>query len=468
MGLTATLYASVNALAAHSKAIETAGKNLANVDNANYARQRVIYSQAVTVSASGSQPLGLQANVEQVRDGLLDKQVLREVARSANFAGQQAAYQRAQSALGESISSSSASATANSTTNTGVSAALDDFFNAFQTFAANPTSTAQRQALLQTAATLTDRLQSVDQDLAQVQTDLNTQIASDVTAVNTLLQQVADLNQKIGQVEINAPGAASDLRDQRQTVLEQLAGKLNFDTTEAADGQIQVTAKDGSNANVVMVNASTVVGPLTFTGTVFQAGATPTTLALTGGRLQGALTARNGAVKDLRDNLTALASQLVTSVNGAYNPLNTTGENFFNSSGSTAGTIALDGALTATNLKASNGGAASDNTIALSVAGLVSTVWSTGAGADIDGTFGNFLSNSVGQIGQALATTNTKITNQSTVENLVRSQRDSISGVSLDEEMADLVKYQRAFQASSRVFSTVDQLLDLVVNQMGR
>ena len=57
---------------------------------------------------------------------------------------------------------------------------------------------------------------------------------------------------------------------------------------------------------------------------------------------------------------------------------------------------------------------------------------------------------------------------QDNIERLVRSQRDTISGVSLDEEMADLMKYQRAFQASSRVFGVVDELLDLVVNRLGR
>jgi flagellar hook-associated protein 1 FlgK len=466
MGLTATLNASVNALAAHSKAIETAGKNLANVDNANYARQRVVYTQQVAVAAGTSTPLGLQATVEAVRDTLLDKQVLREVSRTGDLTAMQSAFQRAQSALGESLSSSAASATANTSSNTGITAAMDDFFNAFQTFAANPTSSAQRNALIQTAATLTDRIQSVSSDLAQVRTDLNTQIASDVTSVNTLLQQVADLNKQIGSVEVNAPGSASDLRDQRQAVLEQLAGKMNFNSTEAADGQVSITVKSGST-DVAMVTGSAVVGPLSFTGTVFQAGATPVNVDLTGGSLHGALTARDGSIKDLQDNLDALTSQLVTSVNGAYNPLNTIGENFFNAAGTTSATISLDSALNATTLKASNSSAAGDNTLALAVAGLATHKFSTSGSDDIDGTFGDFLTNSVSQLGQALSTTNTKVTNQSTVENLVRTQRDSVSGVSLDEEMADLVKYQRAFQAASRVFNTVDDLLNTVVNQMG-
>ena len=70
-------------------------------------------------------------------------------------------------------------------------------------------------------------------------------------------------------------------------------------------------------------------------------------------------------------------------------------------------------------------------------------------------------------LGQALTTATAHVTSQTSIATLVKSQRDSVSGVSLDEEMADLIKYQRAFQASSRIISILDQLLDTVVNRLG-
>jgi flagellar hook-associated protein 1 FlgK len=81
---------------------------------------------------------------------------------------------------------------------------------------------------------------------------------------------------------------------------------------------------------------------------------------------------------------------------------------------------------------------------------------------------GQFYASSVTRLGQALGTAQSRAEDQDKIETLVRTQRDTVSGVSLDEEMADLVRYQRAFQASSRVFSIVDQLLDTVVNGLGR
>ena len=76
-------------------------------------------------------------------------------------------------------------------------------------------------------------------------------------------------------------------------------------------------------------------------------------------------------------------------------------------------------------------------------------------------------SKTVSKLGQALAGANSRAEDQANIERLVRAQRDGVSGVSLDEEMADLMKYQRAFQASSRVFSVMDELLEVVVNRLG-
>jgi len=467
-GLFASLTSSVQALTAQSRALEIAGKNLANVNNPGYARQRVRFGDLGTVqTAQGPESMGLQAlAVQQLRDALLDKQVLNEGSLSSYYQTLQGAYQRAQASLGQTVSSSAAAGSA-STTDSGIGAALDDVFNAFQSFAASPTDTGLRQALLQKTAILSDRMQLTDGRLEQVQTDLDTQIGSDVSTANTLLQQVANLNAQIGRLELGHPGAAVDLRDQRQAILEQLATKLPITSMEDASGQVQVSTKDGSGNPVVLVNLTTVTGPVTFNGTSFSAGSPATVLGPTSGSMQGALAARDGAVQTLRDNLNQLASQLVTSVNAAYNPTGVTGD-FFDASGTTAATFRLDASVTATNLKASDGGAAGDNTVAQAIARLAHKPFSTAGGDQIDGSFSSFYASSVGRIGQALSGANSSVANQESVEQLVRSQRDAVSGVSLDEELADLQKYQRAFQASSRVFNVIDALLDNVVNQLGR
>jgi flagellar hook-associated protein 1 FlgK len=468
-GLYASLNASVNALNAQSRAVEITGKNLANVNNPAYARQRVVIGDRGTVETpQGPESMGIAAlGVEQLRNSLLDNQVLREVSLSASYTTEQSAYQRAQAGLGQSVSSSSSASGASSTSDNGIAPAVDDFFNAFQSFAANPTDNGQRQGVLQKATILTDRFQLTDRRLAQVQADLGTQINTDVTSVNQLLQTIADLNSQIGRFEINMPGSAVDLRDQRQAALEQLAAKIPFDVVNSTANQIKIVAKDTGGTPVVLVDLATVTGAVSFDGAQISGGSPATPLALASGSMQGALNARDGAVQALRDDLSALAAQLVTSVNAAYNPTGTTGD-FFTAANTTASTISKAAGVTASSLKASDGGTAGDNTVALAIAALAGQKFSTGSGDQIDGTFSGFFSGTVSNLGQALSGANVRVDNQSKIEQIVRTQRDGVSGVSLDEEMADLLKYQRAFQASSRVFTTVDDLLNLVVNSLGK
>jgi flagellar hook-associated protein 1 FlgK len=467
-GLSNTLNTTVKALTAHSRALEITGKNLSNVNNTSYARQRVIFGDRGTVQTpQGAESLGLEAlSVQQMRDALVDRQLMREIALKSSFEAEQSAYQRAQAGLGQSIDRSSATSETDASGQAGLGAAIDDFFNAFQSFASRPTDDGERQMLLQKAGILSDRFQLADSRVAQVQSDLDAKIGTDVQDVNRLLQTIADLNGQIGRFEVNAPGSAVDLRDQRQARLEELAAKLPVEALEGSDGEVQVSVKDGSGTDIVLVNLATVQNPVAFDGTQITAGTSATPVALSAGSIKGALTARDGAIQTLRDDLDLLARQIVTSVNSAYNPTGTTGD-FFAASGTTAATFAADPTLTVTNLKASDGGPAGDNSVALAVAQLANTTFSTAGGDSIDGSFANFYGKTVSKLGQALASANSRVEDQSNIEQLVRSQRDSVSAVSLDEEMANLMKFQRAFQASSRVFSVVDELMQTVIERLG-
>ncbi|ATC64114.1 flagellar hook-associated protein FlgK [Nibricoccus aquaticus] len=469
-GLFGALSNGIKALNAQSRAIETAGRNLANVNNPNYARQRIVYGDRGTVQTPlGAQSLGLEAKqIEQMRDFLLDRQVVRENSLKSSYETQQAAYQKAQAGLGQSIDRAGETDTTGAAgSGSGISESLSDFFNSFQSFAARPTDPGEKQTLIQKAGVLTDRIQITDNRLAEVQSDLTFQASADVDDANRILSSIAELNAQIGRFEINAPGTAVDLRDQRQAQLEELSKKISFETQPdpAGSGQINVLARDGSGNPVVLVNLATVAGPLSLSGATISGGTPSTALNVTGGSIKGAIIARDTGVQDLRDNLDALASQLVTSVNAAYAP---SGGTFFNAAGVTAGTISLATGLNATTLKATTPtGAAGDNNIAKAVANLANTSFSTSGGDAIDGTFSQFYSTTVANFGQTLSTTNSRVTEQTNIENLVRTQRDGVSGVSLDEEMTDLMKYQRSFQASSRVIQVIDELLDTIVNRLG-
>ena len=465
MSLFTSLSSGAASLDAQSYALQIAGKNLSNVNNANYARETVVLE-----STGGSQSnLGAAAStldartVSQIRDSFLDQQVALESSITSALTTEQTALQSAEASLGETVSSSSGTDTSTSA-GAGLSSQLTSLFNSFSSLAASPTDTGVRQTLVQNAAALSDSLNQADAGLAAVQAGLNTQIAGDAASVNSLLNTIAGLNSQITVSEAGNPGSAVDLRDLRQTAIETLATKISFNSSAATSGgQIKLSTTDVDGNAVVLVDGATVSNTVASNGTNLTAGGAA--LSLASGSIKGAMDARDGAIQSVRNSLDALAQQLVTSVNAAYNPTGATG-NFFDAAGTTAATIALDPALTSNNLKTGASGNSGDNTVALAVASLASKTFSTGAGDAIDGTLTQFFSGTVSGFGQTLANVNNSVTNQTNVENLVRTQRDNVSGVNLDEETTNLMKYQKAYQASARFISIVDNLLDTLI-QLG-
>jgi flagellar hook-associated protein 1 FlgK len=476
-GLFASLNNSVKGLNAQQAGLETSGRNLANVNNSSYARQRVIYGDRGTVkTTTGPQSLGIEAlGVESMRDNLLDKQLCRERGITAQLSTAQSALQKAQASLGQSISSSSDTSSSTSSTS-GIAECLSNFFTSFASLSANPSDTGERQTLLQNADILVDRINLTDSRLAQNQTDLSTQVISDVSEVNTLLASIADLNREISQAEINTAGNAADLRDSRQAKLEELGKKINFESRAQPGeaGQVQVYTTDSSGNEVLLVSnalsatLTTDAGATSITATNVPGGGANATLSITRGSMSGAMDVRDNAIKTLRTQIDNLTRQLVTSVNDVYSG-GTTGLNFFDPSGTSPSSISRNTAVTTANLEPdqTSGGATGDSTIPRGVAALASTIFSSSGGAAIDGTLSQYYNNSVSDLGQELSGINTRLSDQETIEKLVSTQRDAVSGVSMDEELTDMMKYQRAFQASSRVISMINEMLDTIINKMG-
>lgn len=455
----------VSALNAESVAINVTGNNLSNVNNPNYSREVVDLGSLGTVETpEGAESMGLTAlGVSQIRSPILDAQVRDSDSSTGYYNTLQSAYQQAQAALGQTVSSTTSGSPS---TDSGLASALSGFFNAFQSFASDPTDTGQQQSVLEAANILTGQLQGTDKNLAQVQSGLSAQVTSNVASANSLLSDVASLNGQIAQYESGSPGSAVALRDQREGDLEELAGYMPITVTEGTNGEDQVTTTDTSGNPVALVNNASVTGPVTASGSTIFAGSPATALGLSSGSIQASIDASNDGIQGLRDNLNQLASQLVTSVNSVYNPSGT-GGNFFSASGTTAGTISVDPSVTVSSLQAGSSGNAGDNTLALGIANLANQTFATSGGDQIDGTFSGFYDNSVSGFGQTLAGVNDQATNESNIQTLVGTQRSSVSGVSLDEEMANLLMYQRSYQASSQVFETIDSLIDTTVNSLG-
>ena len=167
----------------------------------------------------------------------------------------------------------------------------------------------------------------------------------------------------------------------------------------------------------------------------------------------------------MRDGLNTIATQLISQVNTVYSAgydLNgNTGALFF--TGTDASDIAVDPGLLndpSTLQAAGTAGAAGDNAVALALAKLA-TAKIGGLGNQ---TFNDAYGQQVVNLGNSLANANDQVANHEAVNNLLMSRRDSVSGVSLEEEMTSLISYQKAYQAAARIVTTVDQMLDDLLN----
>jgi flagellar hook-associated protein 1 FlgK len=467
LGLFGILNLGARSLEVQQTGVAVTGQNLANVNNPAYARQRVdIQTSLPTWTFVGPQGTGSQvAAIQQLRDSLLDGQIVNESSVGGYWNAQQSALQNAQTELGQFLNTSGAAGTNGAGSAPGLSDQLTNLFNAFQSVATDPTSLAQRQGLVNQAQALTSSLNQASQNLSSVNTMLNTSLSNSVTSANQLLSDIANLNNQIINAEALNKGKANDLRDLRQQDIENLAKLVNVDTTATANGGVDVS-----------INGTQLVSGKQLLDTLqtydpgngelqVETATSGTPLTLTGGSMQGTIAARDGALQTLRNGLDTLASTLVTQVNNIYQTgydLNgNTGAAFF--TGTNAATIGVNAALLtdpSAVQAAGVAGAPGDNTVALALGQL---------GSQSIGALGNqtFIDNYAGQVqnfGNALSNANDQVNNYNAVNTMMLQQRDSVSGISIEEEMSNLITYQYAYQASSKIITTADQMLQTVVN----
>jgi flagellar hook-associated protein 1 FlgK len=299
----------LSGLQAFQRALETTGHNIANANTDGYVRQTVEFS-ARPAQAYGSGYIGNGVDVQSIKRNydqfLVDQSrgAASSVARLDTLATQAA---RVSSLFGD--------------TTTGVSATLQQFQNALQGVATQPTSIPARQVLLGQAATLADRLTSYDAQLRSYETQSATQIQSDTATVNTLAQGVANLNKSISDGFLATGQPPNDLMDARDRLIDQLAQHVNVSTVAGANGTTNVFIGNGQ-ALVLNTTASTLTtAPDPFDATLPRVvvtgaqGPTDITTSLSGGSLGGLLDFRSQVLDPARNALGRIALGVTDAVN---------------------------------------------------------------------------------------------------------------------------------------------------------
>jgi flagellar hook-associated protein 1 FlgK len=454
MAIFAPLSIARQALLAQQRALQVTGQNIANVNTPGYSRQRAVLTNIPP--AGGIIGNGARVDtVEQAVDPFLEVRRLASASTLAAATTNRDLLDRIQNAFPVQGSN--------------VGTALQDFFAAVNALATSPQDLAVRANLLDKADALASELRATTAQVATSQRDADRQVVQTTSDANQLLTSIARLNTTIRAAEIGG-GTANDLRDTRREALTSLAKDLDIHVVEQSDGTLNVFAASGA-ALVLGNDAATLAtqagagGVALDGGSVVQVGvrdAAGTVVALPGslgGTLGALIAVRDQTTPSIAGDLDTLASTLRDAVNavqtdGAGRDLDgLVGAPLFAGTGAADLTVALADPRGIAAARSANPG---DNAGAQALLAVGDSTFATLGGATLNDFFGGVQAHA----GAITRAADEQVTIEQTVAASLDAQRDAISGVSLEEEFTDLIRFQRGFQAASQLIVVSNHMLD--------
>ncbi|MEE9398358.1 MAG: flagellar hook-associated protein FlgK [Methylococcales bacterium] len=457
-------------LMAYQRALQTTSHNIANVDTKGYNRQRVGQTAQDPQLLRGSYiGTGVKGdNVERVYDQFLDEQVRHHSSTHSELES----YAKFATEIDNFIADES----------TGLTGTLQNFFNAAQEVADDPTSVPSRQVLLSEANLLTDRFNTLHTRLADLQGQVGQGLTSTISDVNNFASEIAGLNNRI----IVATGSSggqppNDLLDQRDQLVSELAKTVDVKTLPQEDGALNVFI--GTGQALVMGTTVSKMGTQPSAGDPEKLDITLTvgtstmnvTSTITGGELAGMMKFRDQILTPTRSALDDIAVQLANDFNTqhrvGWDLDGNTNADFFKvppvSSDGFAGAIKVEITDTreiAASAVDTSSGAVGNNGNALKLAELQVANNMLGNTASYHDAYGVITSD----IGSKTHAAKVNEAAQKGLLDYSREAKESLSGVNLDEEAANLIKFQQAYQASAQVISAANSLFDTLLSAVRR
>jgi flagellar hook-associated protein 1 FlgK len=422
------LQTALSGLQAAQAAIDTTSENISNANTAGYTRQRVNLVESGTLTIPGlsvqgsATQLGTGVSIQdisRIRDQFLDVQYRAQNTATSNANTNASELAQVQTAINEPSSN-------------GLQSVMSNFWSAWSALG-NTQNASTLQGVVDAGQTLASTFNSVAQQMQTVQSQASQQYST-LTGSNGQVQQdaqqIASLNAQIAQAT-QAGQSPNTLMDQRDNLIDNLSSLAQVSVSTGSNGAVTINFGDASSP---LVSGTTVTWPQTLTSAA-------------GGQLGSLLnlSSSTGPIGSMLSSLDNVANQVISSVN-ALQPSSP----FF--SGTSAGTIAVS--ATPSTVQAS-----SSSTSGADLAQAIGNL----SGGTADQSYSAF----VAQVGNSVSAANSTQATQQAVLTAVSNQRQSVSGVSLDEEMTNLIQFQQAYQASARVMNAINSTLDTLINSVG-
>jgi flagellar hook-associated protein 1 FlgK len=451
MSLNTSLSTAVQSLNAASGALQITNNNIANANTAGYTREVAVLQEAASTS-DGTSSLGngvVLEGYQSVRDELLQTQLQQET--------------QAQSGANAQLSSLQAIEPAFTTSTTDIGTEMSALFSSISSLSTNPTSSTSQQAVLTAGQNLATAFNTASSTLTTQQAGLNTQVTQDVSEINQLSKQIAALNPQLTQLKASGQDGGT-VQDQMDQLVLKLSALTSLSVTQTDNGETLTT---GDGTPLVMGARSFALQ--TATGSdgmqhVLDQSGYDITSSLTSGDLGGTIQTRDTTIPGLLTQLDTLADQFATAMNAAqakgYDQNGDAGQNLFTVSSSASGsasTIKIAIADPALIASSSDGTTGSNGNLA-NLSAVQTTKLASGK------TPGDAYASQVYQVGSLTSSTNAESTATAASLLQLNDQLSSVSGVSIDEEAANLITYQQTYEAAARVVSTIQSLFTVTMS----
>lgn len=476
-------------------ALTATSTNIANVDTTGASKVQVTGVAENTIQSSGIST-GNGVSVESItrsRDILLDRSYRTQNADATYYSVKSGNLEYMDEILSEFDTSTTTDTT--TTTTSGVQEAITDFFVSWETLSTDSSTESTREAVTASGADLVEMLTDIDEQLQQLQADAVTGVQDGVDNLNDLSEQVADLNKQITKAEAGG-GEASYLRDQRDVLLDEMSALVNINVTES-NGTLKVTLGGSTLVNgdtthkLIVEGTGKTEDPLSVkwvdsgstakisSGSIaaYMEDADQTGYeTLEASDIPYAFTTdATSSISTMRQALNVLITTLAIEINS----LSTSGVDLNGDAGLDFFTAIDDSQpLSITNIQvnpelvddsdkvvASSSNADGDNTIADKICDLDSdTTFYKSDDLSLDIT--DFYKAVISWIGTAGDTVATSYETQAALVTQLDNQRQSVSSISIDEEMSNMIKFQTAYAASAKVMSTIDGLIGDLIDEL--
>ena len=482
------------ALSAQQSALYTTGHNISNANTEDYSRQRVNFeTMSPYPSASRNRPempgqmgTGVKTgSVERIRNQFLDYQFRAENSKSGFWTSKSEALSRLERLMNEP-------------SETGLSKTMDQFWQSLQDLSVNPGSSGERSVVAQRGLALAETFNYTADSLESIRSDLKNEIDITVDSANSLLSQINGINEQIKEIEPHGY-LANDLYDERDRLIDELSGIVNIKVSytksgngalDIADGlaTIELADNNGDASTKLLDGDSGEIQKLSVAysdeenerqavaGIVIgDNDSKPIADFQSAGSLKGTIEAYGytsdegvkGIYTDMLNDMDQMAEAFANAFNEVHKDADGNSIEFFefDAEAGVAASITVNQSIIDNPglIIASGDGSAGNGDNASALAAVFDQPLD-----DLDGvSVKKFYESRIGEMGVMAQEANRMADNTEILRSQVENQRLSVSAVSLDEEMSNMIKFQHAYNAAARSMTTIDEMLDRIINSMG-